>query len=217
MLIKYVSIRSNRRIVLLKKQFSILQSSYDITQLIKPLDPSMTTSLTSNQLNTMTIDSEFQPAIPKQKPPVQEVPFIRRGKLNVCKSCSCNFFKLFYWSKDVPPVIEVSIKPQRLQNHDVGDFINNKLREIDYDPSLPPYDSIQEYRYEGEGSNIASSLSSINTLAKTEQNDETDLKISKSDEDELDLEYLNELGPKFTNLYDIYSGNTVKNKTEHTT
>jgi hypothetical protein len=62
------------------------QSAYDITQLAKPLDPSMTGSMISHPpfpsaTNTLAIDSEFQPAIPKQKPPVQEVPFIRRGKM----------------------------------------------------------------------------------------------------------------------------------------
>ena len=55
------------------------QSAYDITQLAKLIDPSMSGSMMSHQFNTMAID-EFQPAVPKQKPPVQEVPFIRRGE-----------------------------------------------------------------------------------------------------------------------------------------
>jgi cadherin 18 type 2 len=131
--------------------------------------------------------------------------------------CCCSIL-VFYFNfqlfnlLDVPPVIEVSIKPQRLQSHDVGDFINNKLREIDHDPSLPPYDSIQEYAYEGEGSNMSLSLSSINTLANDQtENDET----PKSDEDELDLDYLNKLGPKFTHLYDIYNGSVAKTETDN--
>jgi hypothetical protein len=57
----------------------------------------------------------------------------------------------------------------------------------------------------------------VNDKIENEQNDEADFKTSKSDEDELDLDYLNELGPKFVNLYDIYSGSLVKNKTENDT
>lgn len=53
------------------------------------------------------------------------------------------------------------MKAHRPQNTDVGDFINNKLREIDNDPVQPPYDSLQEYAYEGEGSMYGSTLSSL--------------------------------------------------------
>lgn len=53
------------------------------------------------------------------------------------------------------------MKAHRPQNTDVGDFINSKLREIDNDPVQPPYDSLQEYAYEGEGSMYGSTLSSL--------------------------------------------------------
>jgi hypothetical protein len=60
-------------------------------QLAKPIDPSISLSTNSHQhtltlstnqnsnTNTLAVDSEFQPAIPKQKPPIQELQFIRRG------------------------------------------------------------------------------------------------------------------------------------------
>lgn len=53
------------------------------------------------------------------------------------------------------------MKAHRTHNTDVGDFINSKLREIDNDPIQPPYDSLQEYAYEGEGSMYGSTLSSL--------------------------------------------------------
>jgi len=62
------------------------QSAYDITQLAKPLGGME--CLGGNSLNmsnhqysegSTAIDGEFQPAIPKQKPPLQDISFIRRG------------------------------------------------------------------------------------------------------------------------------------------
>lgn len=150
------------------------------------------------------------------------------------------------------------MKPQRPHNPNVGDFINNKLREIDNDPAQPPYDSIQEYAYEGEGSTLGSSLSSIDlaltkelnggdhvvktkkekvkiskkqkfeeTLKpidtidgeKDEKKDEDDETLNNDedddddidDEDELDVEFLNRLGPKFSKLSSIYSGTDTSN------
>ena len=189
------------------------QSAYDIMQLAKPINPSMTLSTTSHPMtsntNTLAIDEEFQPAIPKQKPPIQELQIIRR---------------------DVPPVVEVhklpSMKPLRSHNPNVGDFINSKLREIDNDPAQPPYDSIQEYAYEGEGSVIGLSLSSIDIALAKEfadikpirkarisykpEADELDNidgdDMEDEDEDELDLDYLNKLGPKFSKISNLYSG-----------
>ncbi len=114
-----------------------------------------------------------------------------------------------------------SMKPQRSHNPNVGDFINSKLREIDNDPAQPPYDSIQEYAYEGDGSVLGLSLSSIDlaqgtdctdgsTLAKVSCKMEIDEELDDYvDEDELDLEYLNRLGPKFSRLSNLYSGVNV--------
>ena len=113
-----------------------------------------------------------------------------------------------------------SMKPQRSHNPNVGDFISSKLREIDNDPAQPPYDSIQEYAYEGEGSVLGLSLSSIDLALSREYIDckkpvkisckaETD-EVNQIDEDvgedELELEYLNRLGPKFSKISNLFSG-----------
>lgn len=115
---------------------------------------------------------------------------------------------------DVPPVTELSShKPHRPQNTDVGDFINNKLREIDNDPVQPPYDSLQEYAYEGEGSIYGSSLSSLdykleNDTSKTKRSGDgkTNKKPKNNDNnpDSSDLENLQSWGPKFTKISDLY-------------
>lgn len=62
------------------------------------------------------------------------------------------------------------MKAHRPQNTDVGDFINSKLREIDNDPVQPPYDSLQEYAYEGEGSMYGSTLSSLDVRLEASPN-----------------------------------------------
>ena len=63
------------------------QSAYDITQLCKPLmghnndnSMNMMTHPTYSEGST-AVDGEFPPAMPKQKPPLQEISFIRRGKI----------------------------------------------------------------------------------------------------------------------------------------
>jgi hypothetical protein len=115
------------------------------------------------------------------------------------------------------------MKPLRSHNPNVGDFINSKLREIDNDPAQPPYDSIQEYAYEGEGSVLGLSLSSIDlAVSKEENGDIRRTKINRKadvdelgniddemEEDELDLDYLNKLGPKFSKISNLYSGVSV--------
>ncbi|CAF0714325.1 unnamed protein product [Brachionus calyciflorus] len=166
------------------------QSSYDITQLAKPLDPTGSMSshpLVNNSLNisdgSAVIDGEFQPAIPRQKPPLQEMNYIRR---------------------DVPPVTQLTgLRAHKPQNTEVGDFINNKLREIDNDPVQPPYDSLQEYAYEGEGSIYGSTLSAleINKLEDTAL-----IRGARKDVDTLDsdLEQVKNWGPKFSKISTIY-------------
>lgn len=71
----------------------------------------------------------------------------------------------------------------------VGNFIDDRLDGADDDPSAPPYDSVREYEYEGGGSN-AGSLSSLVTSSSGDQ----------------DYDYLNDYGPPFKKLADMYGG-----------
>ena len=118
--------------------------------------------------------------------------------------------------KDVPPVTEIDgIKAQRPQNTDVGDFINSKLREIDNDPVQPPYDSLQEYAYEGEGSMYGSTLSSLDTIVQEDKqslNTSTFKKKNGGEESiDTDLDQLKNWGPKFSKISNIYG---LKSKEE---
>lgn len=214
------------------------QSAYDITQLAKPIDPNgfpppmhphlhhpMFPVSDRDMENGITaVDGEFQPAVPKQKPPLQDISYIRR---------------------DVPPVTHISGvtgKMLRPQNADVGDFINSKLREIDNDPVQPPYDSLQEYAYEGEGSMYGSTLSSLNEQNEEELDENqvesekpsqrksdkdaappsklvTFKKDSKSSNDntnlDSDLEQIKNWGPKFNKISNIY-GIKTDSSPDHT-
>ncbi|KAL8590527.1 hypothetical protein ACOMHN_010963 [Nucella lapillus] len=71
---------------------------------------------------------------------------------------------------------------------DVGDFITERMSDADNDPVAPPHDSVMEFAFEGLGSD-AGSLSSLNT---------------SSSADSADYDYLNEWGPKFTRLAEMY-------------
>ena len=117
---------------------------------------------------------------------------------------ACLFFK------DVPPITEIDgLKAQRPHNTDVGDFINSKLREIDNDPVQPPYDSLQEYAYEGEGSMYGSTLSSLDTIVQDDK-PSTNTSTFKSKKDpgdeslDTDLDQLKNWGPKFNKISSIY-------------
>lgn len=127
------------------------------------------------------VDGDFPPAIPRQRPPLQEMSYIRR---------------------DVPPVTHITgLKAQRPPNNEVGDFINTKLREIDNDPVQPPYDSLQEYAYEGEGSIYGSTLSALE-INKLE--DSALIKEKKEDNLDSDFEQMKNWGPKFSKISTIY-------------
>ena len=71
---------------------------------------------------------------------------------------------------------------------DIGDFVNDRLKDANRDPNAPPYDSVREYEYEGAGSD-AGTLSSL---------------ASSSTDRDLDFDYLNDLGPPFAKLADMY-------------
>uniref|UniRef100_A0A8C9VBV7 Cadherin 6 n=1 Tax=Scleropages formosus TaxID=113540 RepID=A0A8C9VBV7_SCLFO len=74
------------------------------------------------------------------------------------------------------------------ENNDVRIFINKKVYENDSSPTALPYDSLATYAYEGNGS-VAESLSSLGS--------------ANSDRDQ-DYNYLNDWGPRFRRLADLY-------------
>ena len=75
------------------------------------------------------------------------------------------------------------------QYPDIGDFIHDGLHDADDDPNAPPYDSVREYEFEGGGSQ-AGSLSSLQSSSSGDQ----------------DFDYLNDFGPRFQKLADMYGG-----------
>ncbi|XP_077125832.1 cadherin-9-like [Ranitomeya variabilis] len=76
------------------------------------------------------------------------------------------------------------------ENVDVQDFIQRRINENDADATAPPYDSLATYAYEGNDS-IAESLSSLESLEVNENHD---------------YQYLNDWGPRFKKLADMYGG-----------
>ena len=79
----------------------------------------------------------------------------------------------------------------------IGDFIGHRLGDADIDPNAPPYDSVREYQYEGSGS-TAGSLSSLN---------------SSSSGGDQDYDYLNNWGPRFSKLADLYANGNDEDDT----
>ena len=69
----------------------------------------------------------------------------------------------------------------------VSVFVLNRLADADNDPDAPPYDSVREYVYEGQGSS-AGSLSSLPSSGSGSE----------------DFNYLNNWGPQFARLADMY-------------
>ncbi|XP_003223021.2 cadherin-11 [Anolis carolinensis] len=93
--------------------------------------------------------------------------------------------------KDIKPEYQYMPRPELRpapNSVDVDDFINTRIQEADNDPTAPPYDSIQIYGYEGRGS-VAGSLSSLE---------------SATTDSDLDYDYLQNWGPRFKKLADLY-------------
>ncbi|KAM6950258.1 cadherin-15 isoform 2-T2 [Lycodopsis pacificus] len=92
--------------------------------------------------------------------------------------------------RDAPHNLPSPIYPRRppADPTDIEDYINDGLEAADNDPNVPPYDTALIYDYEGEGS-LAGSLSSI---------------ASGSSDGDQDYDYLNDWGPRFQKLANMY-------------
>uniref|UniRef100_A0AAY4DY16 Cadherin-4 n=1 Tax=Denticeps clupeoides TaxID=299321 RepID=A0AAY4DY16_9TELE len=91
--------------------------------------------------------------------------------------------------RPVIPESQYPIRPMVPHPGDIGDFINEGLRAADNDPTAPPYDSLLVFDYEGSGS-TAGSVSSLNSSSTGDQS----------------YDYLNDWGPRFKKLADMYGG-----------
>ncbi|EPY85637.1 cadherin-18 precursor [Camelus ferus] len=97
----------------------------------------------------------------------------------------------FKYRRDIRPEVKLAPRHQALstlESIDVQEFIKQRLAEADLDPSVPPYDSLQTYAYEGQRSE-AGSISSLDSA--TTQSDQ-------------DFQYLGDWGPEFKKLAELY-------------
>ncbi|XP_035876137.1 cadherin-18 isoform X2 [Phyllostomus discolor] len=95
------------------------------------------------------------------------------------------------YRRDIRPEVKLTPRHQTLstlESIDVQEFIKQRLAEADLDPSVPPYDSLQTYAYEGQRSE-AGSISSLDSA--TTQSDQ-------------DYHYLGDWGPEFKKLAELY-------------
>ncbi|KAF3703807.1 Cadherin-18 Cadherin-14 Precursor [Channa argus] len=98
--------------------------------------------------------------------------------------------------RDIRPEVRQHSGPSRscrspsveLDEVDVHEFIKQRLVEADMDTSVPPYDSLQTYAYEGQ----CSPTGSISPLD------------SPGTRSEQDYHYLDDWGPEFQKLADLY-------------
>ncbi|XP_063307909.1 cadherin-18 [Pelobates fuscus] len=95
------------------------------------------------------------------------------------------------YRRDIRPDVMCTPRHQDLsaiESINVQEFIKQRLAEADHDPSVPPYDSLQTYAYEGQRSE-AGSISSIDSIG------------TQSDQD---YTYLDDWGPEFKRLAELY-------------
>ncbi|XP_042188220.1 cadherin-20 isoform X2 [Callorhinchus milii] len=94
--------------------------------------------------------------------------------------------------RDMVPEIE-SLSKYVLQSgvgdNNVHNYILAKLHEANTDPCAPPFDSLQTYAFEGNGS-VVESLSSLE---------------SATTDSDLNYDYLSDWGPRFKKLADMYA------------
>ncbi|XP_018426601.1 PREDICTED: cadherin-7 [Nanorana parkeri] len=93
--------------------------------------------------------------------------------------------------RDVTPEIQFLSRPSTRSAPDnliFREFIWERLKEADVDPCAPPYDSLQTYAFEGNGS-VAESLSSLESVSSNSEHN---------------YDYLSEWGPRFKRLADMY-------------
>ncbi|KAG9479109.1 hypothetical protein GDO78_012655 [Eleutherodactylus coqui] len=99
--------------------------------------------------------------------------------------------------RDVTPEIQFLSRPSLRSAPDnliFREFIWERLKEADVDPCAPPYDSLQTYAFEGNGS-VAESLSSLESISSNSEHN---------------YDYLSDWGPRFKRLADMYG--TVEDK-----
>merc|ERR1739838_2960 len=89
--------------------------------------------------------------------------------------------------KMIPQAMQKSFDP----DSNVEEYIENAMKQADSDPTAPPFDSLLVFDYEGQGSD-AGSLSSIN---------------SGTTDGSQNYDYLNDWGPRFNKIADMYGGN----------
>ncbi|XP_069816345.1 cadherin-18-like [Dendropsophus ebraccatus] len=95
------------------------------------------------------------------------------------------------YRRDVRPEVMCTPRHQdqsAVETINVQEFLNQKLAEADHDPSVPPYDSLQTYAYEGQRSEEGS-ISSLDSLGTPSDQDYT---------------FLDDWGPEFKKLAELY-------------